>query len=685
MRIVQRGSILILCFLATEAFSIRAMAAPLPTFPEIISLQEAQNEKITVLCLEGNTHEYLWKSDRSSWELTPVTLAFRLAFENKEKGRYVLNSDPAINRWTHGAAPYGVSWTTEFRQADGFIVNWSKAFQSHDGTKFLHNKFERDEISKRMEGPNERSYPDGFVSGRAFTALGAIGNFDRTPLELLVKDTQFKISQTAEGFVQIDRAWPDIGERFEVVVDPSKDYSLVRYTRIHDWKEGHLTNGWVTTSEVLEKRKLGNGVWYPVRCAVTNRYVKEFADHLRQRNPRSEVGDDDPFADRKREMIYTNIEIPEADNREAVLSVQLPVEVPVREQLSAYATADALWTHIRELDKTIMVAPDGRRRSDKELKTAREQLDAAVTNFLDRFPDNPRKWEAKWLQASNTSDYKKGEMVTKELVTSADVPPEIRKSAGEQLLMRFIIGKGQSGEPVVDSYCRDYPGPICDEFRFQCAQWLLYYRKDPSKAVSILTDLAEHGGSGIAQRAKDFLAKKDEILKAAEETDRKSAEKRAADAVEHAAAMREIIGKPFVLNTAGIDGAVIDASKFRGKVLLVDFWATWCGPCNESIPHLIATYQKYHERGLEIIGVSNDLKDETVQKFVAEKGMPWPQCVDKTGIIGLYKVSGLPTFLLINKKGSIVKNAADDWFAAKSNAERIEKFDADVEKLLAED
>jgi hypothetical protein len=103
----------------------------------------------------------------------------------------------------------------------------------------------------------------------------------------------------------------------------------------------------------------------------------------------------------------------------------------------------------QELDKAMTVAPDGRRRSDKELKTAREQIEAAATNFLDRFPDNPRKWEAKWLQASNTADHKKGEMVTKELVTSADAPPELRKSAGEQLLMRFIIGQGQSGQPEI--------------------------------------------------------------------------------------------------------------------------------------------------------------------------------------------------------------------------------------------
>jgi hypothetical protein len=347
MKMVRRSSILVFCFLATEAFSINAMAASLPTFPEIISLQEAQNEKITVLSLEGNTHQYLWNSDQSSWELTPVTLAFRLAFENKEKGRYVLNSDPSINRWTHGAAPYGASWTTEFRQADGFVVNWSKAFQSHDGTKFLHNKFERDEISKRMEGPNERSYTDGFLSGMAFTTFGAIRDFDRTPLEMLVKDAQFKISQTADGFVQIDKAWPDLGERFEIVVDPAKDYSLVRYSRIHDWKEGHITGGWVTTSEVIEKRQLSNGVWYPVHCVVTDRYTKEFADHLRERNPKQSPGDDDPFADKKRELIFTKIDIPEADKRDAVLSVQLPVGIPVREQLSAYPTADALWAHVR--------------------------------------------------------------------------------------------------------------------------------------------------------------------------------------------------------------------------------------------------------------------------------------------------------------------------------------------------
>src|SRR4030042_294631 len=72
----------------------------------------------------------------------------------------------------------------------------------------------------------------------------------------------------------------------------------------------------------------------------------------------------------------------------------------------------------------------------------------------------------------------------------------------------------------------------------------------------------------------------------------------------------------FTLKT--IDGQEITLSKLKGKVVLLDFWATWCGPCRESIPHLIQLYKAYREKGFEVIGMSVNKEDEreSVSRFV---------------------------------------------------------------------
>ena len=125
------------------------------------------------------------------------------------------------------------------------------------------------------------------------------------------------------------------------------------------------------------------------------------------------------------------------------------------------------------------------------------------------------------------------------------------------------------------------------------------------------------------------------------------------------------IGEAFSFVLTTIDGRKLRSEDFKGKVLLIDCWATWCSPCMALMPELKSIYRKWHPQGLEIVGISFDMQAETVRKICKSKGLTWPQIQvpDDEKVRALWQeasgISAIPRVLLIDQQGILQADTTD--------------------------
>lgn len=120
------------------------------------------------------------------------------------------------------------------------------------------------------------------------------------------------------------------------------------------------------------------------------------------------------------------------------------------------------------------------------------------------------------------------------------------------------------------------------------------------------------------------------------------------------------------------EGTDVTLSSLRGQYVIIDFWASWCGPCRQGMPAMKELYAKYHEKGLEIIGVSDDSNEKDWLKAIEEDELPWIQTIDEfpvknePAIVGaLYGVHYIPSYFLLDKEGKIIGKMEHDELEAK--------------------
>jgi thiol-disulfide isomerase/thioredoxin len=220
--------------------------------------------------------------------------------------------------------------------------------------------------------------------------------------------------------------------------------------------------------------------------------------------------------------------------------------------------------------------------------------------------------------------------------------------------------------------------------------------KDPDAQQRVLTDLTALARANtdsdeitqIAMMMSDHAATptlgeqaEDVVLKTLQN---ELARKLAREEIEPRRKLRALVGKPLVIEGTTSEGQVFSTADWKGKVILVDFWATWCPPCMAALPELKKAYADLHPKGLEVIGVTSDADPQNFRAFLQDnKDMPWPQLIDPQTkelhpVALKLGVDRIPTMFLIDKKGICRAVNVQEMTAGKHKYEQL------IPKLLEE-
>jgi peroxiredoxin len=224
----------------------------------------------------------------------------------------------------------------------------------------------------------------------------------------------------------------------------------------------------------------------------------------------------------------------------------------------------------------------------------------------------------------------------KELVTSIQTKLKAGKNTEKDLAENFA---------QFDKLLAAHKGEKTDDVaQILLMKAMLYIQvlDDEAKGLPLLTQLKKDFPDTKPALAVDKILESFEKQRASKEVQRKLA-----------------VGAKFPdFDEKDLAGKPLSIARFKGKVVLVDFWATWCGPCIGELPNVLKAYEKYHGKGFEIVGISLDSDRAKLDKFIAERKMTWPQYFDgqgwQTKLAGVYGVNSIPATYLLDGEGKII-------------------------------
>src|SRR6266568_1716245 len=325
---------------------------------------------------------------------------------------------------------------------------------------------------------------------------------------------------------------------------------------------------------------------------------------------------------------------------------------PVAESDSKQAVGDTVWQGVLDAGEPLDPPNEWAKQEPTQKEVARFHLKAAKSaakaaakarQFFTRFADHPQAFRARVKEcellavAAHLGDTRQSEPLQsaqKTLWNEPKLTDDDRfniRSAGVQRIAYYLQFKGYSinlddFEKSVRESRREFPK-----------------RDEPCELLLVLAK----------NRFWD-----DQMDKARAGAEELAASNAPPSIVEDARSMLkrfERLGKPLAFKFTALDGREVDLEGMRGKVVLIDCWATWCPPCLREMPQVKIAYDRFHSKGFEVVAISSDDDREALEKFVKENRIPWPQYYDGKGELNRFAlqfdVGGIPTMWLVDRKG----------------------------------
>jgi thiol-disulfide isomerase/thioredoxin len=324
-------------------------------------------------------------------------------------------------------------------------------------------------------------------------------------------------------------------------------------------------------------------------------------------------------------------------------------ETPGQPAASASETAEQ-WIQRLEKDYAQAAGPES------DSKYADEK-----SVFLKKYAKDPLRWRLKLLDASRAlgatenreETLKKAQPGLVEAVAAKDASETLREQASVMNLRIDFMRSAPKDELMKDlaAHFKAFPKSSVNAGIAQAVLRSITGGMDEEHQIAALQEYKSNAMAPLAAAAATRITQLENLL--------------------------ELKKNPMELKFTAADGRSFDLAEQHGKIVLIDYWATWCGPCVAGLPEVIELYKKYHDQGFEIVGISFDQDKQSLEGFVKDRDMTWVQFFDGKGWENTYGVkygiSGIPTMWLVGKDGRVIDFNARSELAAK------------VEKLVGHD
>ena len=325
------------------------------------------------------------------------------------------------------------------------------------------------------------------------------------------------------------------------------------------------------------------------------------------------------------------------------------------------ASASSAWKELDQLGQsTAKIDPRRGREAETDLYNLYQLIRFRTEDFVRLYPTDSRRWDAEVLRLRviEKIDSRNGNEVDWDAQLAGYAAVLAASGVGREAKLSAQIG-------ALNARVTRAKGPLpADELAALAAEadGLLAKNRADTRLAALnlrlgvqLAQTEPKRGEAMLQRVVD---NPDPALSA-----------KAASMMHVVRSWRE----PLALKFKGVDGAPVDLAALRGKVVLLDFWATWCPPCRDETPSIVATYRRLQERGFEIVGVSLDDDKGKLLAYMKQHGMAWPQHFDGGGwsnaVAKQFGISSIPAMWLIDQNGRIV-----DLEARSNLARKVERL-----------